>query len=71
MAVKAQNPGIDIRLVFQNARNRLNKKSKTTYGDWATKNGFQFSDGGRIPADWIKEGTQLELQRLHSVSKKI
>ncbi len=71
LAVKAQNPGLDIRLVFQNARNRLNKNSKTTYGDWATKNGFQFSDGGRIPADWIKEGTQIEVHGLHGLPEKV
>jgi hypothetical protein len=71
LAVKANNPGLDLRLVFQNARNRLNKKSKTTYGEWATKHGFPFSDGGRIPADWIKEGTQVEIQGLRRVSSKV
>ena len=71
LAVKAQNPGLDIRLVFQNAKNRLNKNSKTSYADWATKHGFKFADGGRIPADWIKEGTQLEVHGLHGVPDKV
>jgi hypothetical protein len=71
LAVKANNPGIDLRLVFQNARNRLNKKSKTTYGEWASKNGFPFSDGGVVPADWIKEGTQVEIQGLRRICSEV
>lgn len=71
LLVKERNPGLDLRLVFQNARNRLNKKSKTTYGEWATKYGFQFSDGGRIPTDWIKEGTQYDLQRFNGLHEEV
>ena len=51
-AVKAQHPDLDIRFIFQNAKNTLSKKSKTTYGDWATKNGFIWSSGAIIPEEW-------------------
>jgi hypothetical protein len=51
--VKEQNPTYDIRFVFQNANNKLNKKSKTTYGAWADKHGFLWSEG-RMPKEWLK-----------------
>lgn len=52
--VKAQNPHLDIRFVFQNSNNKLTKGSKTTYGDWATKNGFKYTDK-HIPEEWVNE----------------
>lgn len=51
--VKKQHPYIDLRLIFQRAGNRIHKKSKTTYADWATKNGFIYADKGRVPRAWI------------------
>ena len=51
-AVKKQNPEIDLRIVFQKANKTITKNSKTTYGDWATKNGFLWSEG-TIPGEWI------------------
>lgn len=53
-AVKRENPGLDIRFVFMDASKRLNKNSKTTYGDWADRNGFLWADGN-IPQEWIDE----------------
>lgn len=53
--VKKQHPGLDIRLVFQKASTPIRKGSKTTYGDWATKEGFLWSDKGIVPAAWIRE----------------
>jgi hypothetical protein len=38
--VRARNPGLDIRIVFMNARKPIRKGSETSYGDWATANGF-------------------------------
>lgn len=52
--VKASNPFSDIRFVFQRATNKLNKKSPTTYGDWATKYGFPFAER-LVPDAWIQE----------------
>lgn len=51
-AVKAQHPHLDIRFVFQNADNKLNKKSKTTYAQWAEKNGFLWAHKD-IPDEWL------------------
>jgi len=52
--VRDQHPELDIRFVFMNPRVKLSKKSKTTYGDWATKNGFQWC-AGVIPREWLEE----------------
>lgn len=54
LAVKRAWPLLDIRFVFQNASNRLRKGSKTSYADWACKNGFQWAER-RVPREWIEE----------------
>lgn len=54
LAVRKANSNLDIRFVFMNANNKLNKRSKTTYADWAEKNGFQWAER-RVPRDWIEE----------------
>lgn len=51
--VKQQNPEYDIRIVFMNARNKIYKGSKTTYGDWADRHGFIWAEGS-IPKEWLK-----------------
>lgn len=51
--IKEQNPSYDIRFVFQNANNTLSKKSKTTYREWADKNGFLWAEG-KLPSSWIR-----------------
>lgn len=53
--VKEQHPHLDIRILFQNAKVRLSKKSKTSYGEWAEKNGFKWAEGEVLPASWLKE----------------
>jgi hypothetical protein len=50
------NPDIRVIFLFQNADNKLTKKSKTTYGDWATANGFEWLDYRK---DWLSEYKQL------------
>ena len=55
LQVRKDNPDLDIRLVFERAKNRIYKGSPTTYGAWATKNGFKWADRGIIPDEWIKE----------------
>lgn len=52
--IQKQYPELDIRFVFSNSRNKLNKKSKTTYADWCDKYGFLWADK-RIPKDWLEE----------------
>lgn len=54
LAVVAQNPDIDLRLVFMNAHNRLNKRSKTTYAMWCDKHGVKWAEK-RIPKEWYNE----------------
>lgn len=52
--IKESNPNIDLRFVFDRASNKLNKTSKTTYAEWATKHGFLWCEK-IIPPTWIKE----------------
>jgi hypothetical protein len=49
--VKSQSPDLDLRFVFQNASKPIRKGSKTSYGIWATKNGFIWSQGS-VPTEW-------------------
>ena len=53
LLVKEQYPELDLRLLFMRD-NRITKKSKTKYSDWAIKNGFMYhvSAEGIIPDDW-------------------
>jgi hypothetical protein len=54
LLIKQQKPDLDIRFVFQNPNAKLTKKSKTTYGMWADKNGFKWSNKD-IPEEWMNE----------------
>jgi hypothetical protein len=54
MLIKRQQPHLDIRFVFSNSSQKLNKGSRTTYAQWCVKNGFEYADK-TIPEDWIKE----------------
>lgn len=52
LLIKDQYPDLDIRFVFQNANNKLSKRSKTTYADWCRKYGFLFAEK-EIPKEWL------------------
>lgn len=54
LLVKQQHPELDIRFVFSNSKNKISKNSKTTYGDWCVKNGYQYADKV-IPESWFSE----------------
>jgi hypothetical protein len=54
LLVRADNPELDIRFVFQRASNRISKASKTTYAQWAEANGFQWAER-EVPAEWLAE----------------
>ncbi len=54
LLVKAQHPDKEVRFVFGNARNRINKGSNTTYAMWAEHNGFKWAEKF-IPESWINE----------------
>lgn len=53
-AVKASNPYLDIRFVFQNANGKRNKRAKLKNWEWAEKHGFPWAEG-TIPLSWFKE----------------
>ena len=54
LEIKKQHPELDIRFVFSNAKAKLYKGAKSSYGDWCTKNGFLYADK-EIPQEWIDE----------------
>lgn len=51
--IKEQKPDLDIRFIFGNSRNKIYRGSKTTYANWAQKNGFQYADYKDLKT-WIK-----------------
>lgn len=51
--VKAQNPDIDLRMVFQAPFNKISKKSKTTYAQWCEKHNIPWTSFADIPIDWL------------------
>jgi hypothetical protein len=52
-AVKAANPDLDVRFVFQSPFNKIYKGSKTTYAKWAEKHGFLWCAYHSIPTGWL------------------
>ena len=54
LAIKAQHPNIDLRFVFQNPKQRLNKTSRTTYEAWCVQHGFIYA-AKWIPQTWLDE----------------
>ena len=57
--VKQQHPEYDIRFIFSNAKTKIGKKSKTTYGMWCDLFGFKYhciqSTKKYLPDNWLKE----------------
>jgi hypothetical protein len=53
--VLQSNPGIDIRIIFQNPNQRISKTSKTTYEAYANKLGISHVAKKEIPAEWLAE----------------
>lgn len=54
LLVKEQEPDLEIRFVFSNARQKIYKGSKTTYAMWAEKHGFKWAHK-MIPLSWTRE----------------
>lgn len=52
--IKEQHPDLDIRFVFSNSKQRIGKKSQTTYAMWCERFGFPYADKS-IPLEWINE----------------
>ena len=53
LAVKRDNPFIDLRMVFQSPYNTISKKSKTTYAQWCEKHDIPWTSYQDIPLDWL------------------
>src|SRR5690606_381421 len=54
LLIQEQFPELDIRFVFSNPNQKINKGSKTTYAMWCEKNGFLYAKG-LIPKEWLME----------------
>lgn len=54
LLIKDQYPMLDIRFIFSNPNQKLNKRSRTTYAMWCEKNGFLYA-ARLIPEAWLKE----------------
>ena len=53
---KADNPDVRVIFLFMNPDNKISKRSKTTYGMWATANNFEWID---FRKDWINAYREL------------
>ena len=53
LAVKKENPDLDLRMVFQAPFNTISKKSKTTYAQWCEKHHIPWCAFHTIPLDWL------------------
>ena len=53
LAVKKDNPDIDIRMVFQSPYNKISKKSKTTYAQWCERHDIPWTHFHDIPLEWL------------------
>lgn len=52
-AVIRDNPDRDIRMLFQNARSKIRKGSKTTIGAWCDRRDIKWAEGPEVPEDWV------------------
>ena len=74
LLVIAQNPDLDIRMIFMRD-NTINRKSKTRYSTWAEKNNIKYtvSLAGNVPDEWIaekKNETSLEVERVNPFTRE-
>mgnify|MGYP003112122987 FL=1 len=53
LLIKKQHPDLDIRIVFQSAKGKIRKGSKTTYADFCDKHGIVWAEK-EIPKSWLK-----------------
>ena len=53
LAVKRDNPDLDLRMVFQAPYNTISKKSKTTYAQWCDNLDIPWTSFTNIPLDWL------------------
>ena len=54
LLLKEQYPDTPILLIFQNSKSKIRKGSPTTYGQWATKHNFKWTDWKTLTKEFIK-----------------
>ena len=54
LLIRKQHPQLDIRILFQNAKAKISKGSKTSYADFCEKHGIPYAHR-EIPVAWLKE----------------
>jgi hypothetical protein len=52
--VREQYPGLELRMVFEDASRRISKRSKVTYGGLCDRLGIRWAEGW-IPNEWLEE----------------
>lgn len=58
VAVKQDNPDLDLRLIF-GSNNKLNKKKDARYSDWCEQHNFPYYVGKEFPSSWAS-GLQVD-----------
>ena len=58
LLIKKQKPELDIRMVFQSAKTKIRKGSKTTYGMFCDKHDIPWAEKN-IPESWLNEKKSL------------
>ena len=58
LLIKKQKPELDIRMVFQSAKTKIRKGSKTTYGMFCDKHDIPWAEK-TIPESWLNEKKSL------------
>ena len=53
LAVRKENPDIDLRMIFQSPYNKISKRSKTTYAQWCDKHKILWTAYHEVPLDWL------------------
>jgi len=56
--IRASNPEVEIRFIFNNPNTRISKASKTTYAMWCDKNGYMYAKFNKdepVPNEWLEE----------------
>lgn len=52
--VRKQNPGVDLRILFDRPTSPIYKGSPTTYADFCDRNGIPWAKGPTPPDDWLQ-----------------
>lgn len=75
LLLKKTYPDLDVRFVFtrNGGRKPITSRSKTTYGQWCLKNGFQWEEA-YIPEEWLREPpneASLKVLKEHLIRKGV